>query len=70
MLSRPFCRTGRPLVFQLPDINSVQDLVAAMAKIATAVNNGDLTAEAAAHLVHCSGDFGSRPACTIVTLRL
>ncbi len=51
-------RTGRPLDFQLPDVNSVQDLVAAMAKITTAVNNGDLTAEEAAHLVHCYEVYG------------
>ena len=51
-------RTGRPLDFQLPDINGVQDLVAAMAKITTAVNNGDLTAEEAAHLVHCYEGYG------------
>ena len=51
-------RTGRPLDFQLPAINAVQDLVAAMAKITTAVNSGDLTAEEAAHLVHCYEGYG------------
>jgi hypothetical protein len=45
-------RNGRPVDFQLPPIKHMQDLVAAMAAITTAVNNGDLTAEEAGHLVH------------------
>ena len=51
-------RSGRPLDFQLPAINNVQDLIAAMATITTAVNNGDLTAEEAAHLVHWFEGYG------------
>ena len=45
-------RSGRPLDLQLPTINGVHDVRAAMAAITTAVNNGDVTAEEAAHLVH------------------
>jgi hypothetical protein len=45
-------RSGRPLDLQLPSINGVHDIIAAMAAVATAVNNGDVTAEEAAHLVH------------------
>jgi hypothetical protein len=45
-------RSGRPLDLQLPDINGVHDVKAAMAAITTAVNKGDVTAEEAAHLVH------------------
>ena len=45
-------RSGRPVDFRLPAINRTQDIVAAMAAITTAVNNGDLTAEEAGHLVH------------------
>ena len=44
-------RSGRPLDLQLPSINDVRDVRAAMAAITTAVNNGDVTAEEAAHLV-------------------
>jgi hypothetical protein len=44
-------RSGRPLDLQLPSINGVHDVRAAMAAITTAVNNGDVTAEEAAHLV-------------------
>jgi hypothetical protein len=45
-------RSGRPLDLQLPSINDVHDVKAAMAAVTTAVNNGDVTAEEAAHLVH------------------
>ena len=45
-------RNGRPVDFQLPAIKETQDIVAAMAAITTAVNNGNLTAEEAGHLVH------------------
>jgi hypothetical protein len=45
-------RNGRPVDFQLPAIKQPQDIVAAMAAITTAVNNGDLSAEEAGHLVH------------------
>jgi hypothetical protein len=45
-------RSGRPLDLQLPRINSVHDVKAAMAVVTRAVNNGDVTAEEAAHLVH------------------
>jgi hypothetical protein len=44
-------RSGRPLDLQLPAINRVPDLIAAMAEVTTAVNNGDLTAEEATHVV-------------------
>ena len=45
-------RNGRPVDFQLPAIKQPQDIVAAMAALTTAVNNGGLTAEEAGHLVH------------------
>jgi hypothetical protein len=45
-------RSGRPLDLQLPRINGVHDVMAAMVAITTAVNKGDVTAEEAAHLVH------------------
>ena len=45
-------RSGRPLDLQLPSINGVHDVRAAMAAVTMAVNNGDATAEEAAHLVH------------------
>jgi len=51
-------RSGRPLDFELPTINSVQDLIAAMATITTAVNKGDLTAEEAAHLIQLLEGYG------------
>jgi hypothetical protein len=35
---------------QLPSIKSVHDVMAAMGAVMTAVNNGDVTAEEAAHL--------------------
>jgi hypothetical protein len=44
-------RSGRPLDLQLPAIKSVHDLIAAMSAVTTAVNNGDLTAEEATHVV-------------------
>jgi hypothetical protein len=45
-------RTGRPLDFTLPAVNDAHDVVAAMAAITTAVNDGSLTAEEAGQLVH------------------
>jgi hypothetical protein len=45
-------RNGRPIDFKLPAINSVHDVVTAMAAITTGVNDGSLTAEEAGHLVH------------------
>jgi hypothetical protein len=44
-------RSGRPLDLQLPAINGVHDLIAAMSAISTAVNNGDLTAEEATQVI-------------------
>src|SRR5262245_27769639 len=44
-------RTGRPLDFTLPAVNDANDVVAAMAAITTAVNDGSLTAEEAGQLV-------------------
>jgi hypothetical protein len=44
-------RSGRPLDFQLPTINNARDLMAAMAAITTAANNGDISAEEASYLV-------------------
>jgi hypothetical protein len=35
----------------------VQDLITAMATVSTAVNNGELTAEEAAHIVHLLEDM-------------
>src|SRR5262245_59940711 len=45
-------RTGRPVDFTLPAVNEARDIVAAMAAVTTAVNDGRLTAEEAAQLVH------------------
>ena len=45
-------RNGRPVDLQLPAINDARDIVAAMAAITNAVNDGSLTAEEADHLVH------------------
>lgn len=45
-------RNGRPVDFQLPAINDARDIVAAMAAVTNAVNDGGLTAEEADHLVH------------------
>jgi hypothetical protein len=45
-------RTGRPVDFTLPAVNNAHDVVAAMAAITTAVNDGRLTAEEAGQLVH------------------
>ena len=50
-------RSGRPVDFELPPINSVQDLISVMATVSTAVNNGELTAEEAAHIVHLLEDM-------------
>jgi hypothetical protein len=44
-------RSGRPLDLQLPAIKSVHDLIAGMSAVTTAVNNGDLTAEEATHVI-------------------
>jgi hypothetical protein len=44
-------RNGRPVDFQLPAIKHTQDIVAAMAAITTAVNNGSLSPEEAGSLV-------------------
>jgi hypothetical protein len=45
-------RTGRPVDFTLPAVNEARDIVAAIAAITTAVNDGSLTAEEAGQLVH------------------
>jgi len=45
-------RAGRPLDVTLPAVNEARDIVAAMAAITTAVNDGSLTAEEAGQLVH------------------
>jgi hypothetical protein len=45
-------RNGRPLDLQLPTINSAHDVMTAMTVVTTAVNNGEVTAEEAAHLIH------------------
>jgi hypothetical protein len=45
-------RAGRPLDFTLPAVKEARDVVAAMAAITTAVNDGSLTAEEAGQLVH------------------
>jgi hypothetical protein len=44
-------RSGRPVDLQLPAIENVNDVAPALAAVATAVNDGILTAEDAAHLV-------------------
>ena len=45
-------RNGRPVDFTLPAVTNTHDVVAAMAAITTALNNGDLTAEEAGQLVN------------------
>jgi hypothetical protein len=44
-------RRGRALDLQLPKINGVNDIPSAMSAIAAALNDGDLSAEEASHLV-------------------
>jgi hypothetical protein len=41
---------GRPIEFQLPAINTAHDVLAAMAAISTAINEGNLTPQEADHL--------------------
>jgi hypothetical protein len=62
-------RNGRPVDFSLPAVNDVHDVVAGMAAITTAVNDGSLTAEEAGQLAHILNsyakalttyDFGTR----------
>src|SRR5262245_30962864 len=50
-------RTGRPVDFTLPAVKDSRDVVAAMAAITTAVNDGNLTAEEAGHLVHILNSY-------------
>src|SRR5262245_15688973 len=50
-------RAGRPVDFTLPAVNDARDVVAAMAAITTAVNDGRLTAEEAAQLVHVLNSY-------------
>jgi hypothetical protein len=50
-------RNGRPVDFSLPAINDPHDVVAAMAAITTAVNDGTLTAEEAGALVHIINSY-------------
>src|SRR5262245_25304851 len=45
-------RTGRPVDFTLPPVNNAQDVVIALAAIATAVNDGRLTTEEASQIAH------------------
>jgi hypothetical protein len=45
-------RRGRPLDLQLPSINGTHDLMRAMTAVAAAVNDGAVTAEEVADLVH------------------
>ena len=44
-------RNGRPVDFTLPAVTNMRDVVAAMAAITNAVNDGSLTAEEAGQLV-------------------
>jgi hypothetical protein len=50
-------RNGRPVDFKLPAINDAHDVVAAMAAIATGVNDGSITAEEAGHLAQLLGGY-------------
>src|SRR5262245_39542166 len=52
-------RVGRPLDFTLPAVSDARDVVAAMAAITTAVNDGSLTAEEAGQLVHILNGYGT-----------
>jgi hypothetical protein len=45
-------RIGRPLDFTLPAVKDTNDVIAAMAAICTALNDGRLTPEEAGQLVH------------------
>jgi hypothetical protein len=51
-------RSGRPVDFDLPAIKNVRDLVSAIGKVTTAVNNGQLTAEEAVHMIHLFEGYG------------
>jgi len=52
-------RVGRPVDFTLPAVNDARDVVAAMAAITTAVNDGNLTAEEAGQLVHILNGYAA-----------
>jgi hypothetical protein len=43
-------RSGRPIDFQLPEVKTIHDVVAAMAAVTSGVNDGSLTVEEASHL--------------------
>jgi hypothetical protein len=63
-------RNGRPIDFSLPAVNDIHDVVAAMAAIATAVNEGRLTAEEAAQLVGILNSYEKILATNDLTVRL
>jgi hypothetical protein len=44
-------RNGRPVVLDLPPVKTMDDVVAAMAAVTTAVGAGDISAEEAAQLI-------------------
>jgi hypothetical protein len=44
-------RSGRPVVLDLPPVKVMDDVVAAMAAVATSVGAGDISAEEADHLI-------------------
>jgi hypothetical protein len=50
-------RNGRPVDFSLPAVNDAHDVVAGMAAITTAVNDGRLTAEEAGQLVQILNSY-------------
>jgi uncharacterized protein DUF5681 len=50
-------RSGRPIDFTLPPVNEAKDVVAAMAAITTAVNDGSLTAEEASQVVNTMNGY-------------
>jgi hypothetical protein len=63
-------RSGRSLDVQLPAINNVHDVVLAMGAIATAVSNGNLTAEDASHLVHLLNSYDRAITTSDLVIRL
>lgn len=60
----------RPLGLQLPPINGAGDVPAAMSAIASGLNNGDLTAEEAAHLVHVFERYSNAIIASDLAMRL
>jgi hypothetical protein len=52
-------RSGRPIDFQLPEVKTIHDVVAAMAAVTSGVNDGSLTVEEASHLTRVLDDYAN-----------